>query len=286
MHPGCLRRQPGYLFYGYNRTIMRTTKRIICFDLDGTLLAKGERIRSGDLEVLSQNDGTLFIPASGRSIPSVKEIFHKHGLFSDRPIHFPLVLQNGAITYLPDEKLFRVKTFEPEIQQKLVDTVEQFPHIPFFMVTDTYHFVLHPNAFSEESSQRYKFREGIFDRNDPAIRMTKIMALSTNPNILQPFYDAVTPLPVERAYSQANIVEITPQGVNKGNSLLELLKELQIPETIEILVAGDGENDLSLFSVATRSFTLPHAEEKVRKAADFVIEPQEAGLFCEMVSHR
>jgi Cof subfamily protein (haloacid dehalogenase superfamily) len=265
---------------------MKSNQRVICFDLDGTLLAKGERIRSGDLAALSKNDGTLFIPASGRSIASVKEIFHKHGLFTDCPIHFPLVLQNGAITYLPDEKLFHVKTFEPEVQQKLIDIVEQFPHIPFFMVTDTYHFVLHPNAFSEESSKRYKFREGVFNRYDPLLRMTKIMALNTDPEKLLPFYNTVTPLPVERAFSQANIVEVTPQGVNKGNSLLELLKELQIPETIEILVAGDGENDLPLFSVATRSFTLPHAEERVREAADFVIEPQEKGLFHEMLFHK
>jgi Cof subfamily protein (haloacid dehalogenase superfamily) len=265
---------------------MRNIQRIICFDLDGTLLAKGERIRSGDLEALSKNDGTLFIPASGRSIASVKEIFHKHGLFTGCPIHFPLVLQNGAISYLPDEKIFQVKTFDPDVQQKLIDIVEQFSHIPFFMVTDTYHFVLHPNAFSEESSQRYKFHEGVFNRHDPTLRMTKIMALNTDPDQLLPFYNAVTPLPVERFFSQANIVEVTPQGVNKGNSLLELLHKLQIPETIEILVAGDAENDLPLFSVADRSFTLPHAEEKVRKAADFVIEPKEEGLFCEMLLPR
>ncbi len=265
---------------------MKNDQRVICFDLDGTLLVKGERIRSGDLTALSTNDGTVFIPASGRSIASVKEIFHKHGLFTDCPIQFPLVLQNGAITYLPNEKLLHVKTFDPEIQQQLIDIVEQFPHIPFFMVTDTHHFVLHPNTFSEESSQRYKFREGVFNRHDPMLRMTKIMALNTDPDQLLPFYNSVTPLPVERAFSQANIVEVTPQGVNKGNSLLELLKELQIPQTAEILVAGDGENDLPLFSVATRSFTLPHAEEKVRNAADFVIEPNEEGLFREMLSHR
>ncbi len=286
MHPGCLRRQPGYLFYGYNQTLMKNIQRVICFDLDGTLLAKGERIRPGDLKALSQNNGTLFIPASGRPIVLVEEIFHKHGLFINSPIHFPMVLQNGAITYLPDEKLFRVKTFEPELQQNLIDIMDQFPQILFFMVADTLHYILHPNAFNEKPPQRIKFREGFFNRNDPSIQMTKIMAMNPDPNQLQIFYDTVTPLPVERAFSQVDTIEITPHGVNKGTSLLEILKELKIPENIEILTVGDGENDLPLFSVATRSFTLPHAEEKVRKAADFVIEPQEEGLFCEMLSHR
>jgi len=66
--------------------------------------------------------------------------------------------------------------------------------------------------------------------------------------------------------------------------LIELLRELALPESVEILAAGDGENDLSLFPVATRSYAPVNAAAKIQQAADATISPQENGLIASMLS--
>ncbi len=264
---------------------MKNIRRIICFDLDGTLLDHEERIRPGDIEILKdQPEGTLLIPASGRSLASVQNIFNGHGLFRGTSLPYPLVLQNGAITYLPGERILQSKVFEPEVQEQLVAIVSSFTGLPFFMVTTTHHYVLHPNPHTRETSRKYNFLDGDFTTARRKVPLTKIMAISKDTAPLKELDRLVSPLPVESAFSLPTIYEITPLGANKGAALLDLLKALDVPEGVEILAAGDGENDLSLFPVATRSYAPVNASVKIQQAADVTIFPQEDGLIAAMLA--
>ncbi len=277
--------QPGFDLYGYNRETMKNIHRVICFDLDGTLLDQDERIRPNDLARLKEKqNGTLYIPASGRSLKSVKSIFYEHGIISNSPIPFPMILQNGAVTYLPEEKIYSNKVFETSMQESLIKIIDAFYQIPFFMVTSTHHYVLHANSHSNDASQRYKFKGGNFTDNEINIPLTKIMGMSQDISMLQELMSQISSLTVESAFSLPTIVEITPPGANKGNGLMELLRVLEVPENVEILVAGDGENDLSLFPIATRSYAPLNAAENVRLAADKVITRFNDGLFSAMLS--
>jgi Cof subfamily protein (haloacid dehalogenase superfamily) len=264
---------------------MKNIHRVICFDLDGTLLDHTEHIRPGDIKMLqNEPDGTLFIPASGRSLTSVQNIFHDHSLFQETSLPFPLVLQNGAITYLPGEKVLKSIVFEPDVQAKLVDIVAVFTELPFFMVTTTHHYVLHPNPLTWETSRKYNFLDGDFTSGKSKVPLTKVMAISRDTSPLKELDRQVSSLPVERAFSLPTIYEITPLGANKGAALLDLLKELGVKDEVEILAAGDGENDLSLFPIATRSYAPANAAEQIRQAADVTIFPQEDGLIAAMLA--
>lgn len=271
--------------YGYNRETMKNIHRVICFDLDGTLLDQDERIRPNDLARLKEKqNGTLYIPASGRSLKSVKSIFYDHGIITNSTVPFPMVLQNGAVTYLPGEQIYSNKVFETSLQASLINIVDTFKQIPFFMVTSTHHYVMHANSQSNEASQRYKFKGGHYTDNEKNIPLTKIMGMSQDICMLQELMSQISSLTVESAFSLPTIVEITPPGANKGNGLMELLRALEVSENVEILVAGDGENDLSLFPVATRSYAPFNAAENVRLAADTVITHFNDGLFSAMLS--
>ncbi len=89
----------------------------------------------------------------------------------------------------------------------------------------------------------------------------------------------------EKTYSLPTIYEIAPPGATKGAGLISLLHALDVPGDVEILVAGDGENDLSLFTVATKSFAPGHASEIVRQAADVIFTPQSAGILDLIMNH-
>lgn len=73
-------------------------------------------------------------------------------------------------------------------------------------------------------------------------------------------------------------VEISPKGISKGNTLTELMKQHGIkPE--EVLVFGDGENDLSMFTCAGIAIAMGNAMEIVKNAADGVtLDNNHAGI--------
>lgn len=73
-------------------------------------------------------------------------------------------------------------------------------------------------------------------------------------------------------------VEISPKGISKGNTLTELMKQHDIkPE--EVLVFGDGENDLSMFVCAGMAIAMGNAMDIVKEAADGVtLDNNHAGI--------
>lgn len=67
--------------------------------------------------------------------------------------------------------------------------------------------------------------------------------------------------------SAAKYLDILPPGINKGFSLKQLIKLLQVPSD-QILVAGDTLNDLSLYFTGYRGVVVGEAEDKLVKATE------------------
>lgn len=73
-------------------------------------------------------------------------------------------------------------------------------------------------------------------------------------------------------------VEISPKGISKGNTLTELMKQYGIKKE-EVLVFGDGENDLSMFTCSGIAIAMGNAMEIVKNAADGVtLDNNHAGI--------
>ncbi|HCN84376.1 MAG TPA: glucosylglycerol-phosphate synthase, partial [Sphingobacteriaceae bacterium] len=65
--------------------------------------------------------------------------------------------------------------------------------------------------------------------------------------------------------SAEKYIDILPPGVNKGSSLMQLIKLLQISHQ-DILVAGDTLNDLSLYNTGYKGVVVGSAEKKLIEA--------------------
>ncbi|KAF8540780.1 HAD-like domain-containing protein [Trichophaea hybrida] len=77
-------------------------------------------------------------------------------------------------------------------------------------------------------------------------------------------------------------IEMIPAAHNKGTALMALLKYMsaELGETIKpenVIVFGDGENDVSMFEVAGMSVAMGNAMEGPRKAATWVTESNDEG---------
>lgn len=73
-------------------------------------------------------------------------------------------------------------------------------------------------------------------------------------------------------------IEINAAGVNKGSGLINLGKLLGIGRE-EIMVFGDGDNDVEMLKEAGFGIAMANAEEQVKEAADYItLSNEEEGV--------
>lgn len=80
-------------------------------------------------------------------------------------------------------------------------------------------------------------------------------------NELSDTYDVIT--------SDPFLIEVTPKGINKGNSLESLAKDLKIPLS-QTAAFGDSMNDVSMLQKAGIGIAMGNATEQIKQIADFV----------------
>ena len=67
------------------------------------------------------------------------------------------------------------------------------------------------------------------------------------------------------------LAEVNPKGVSKGAALKRLMDQWNILSD-EILVFGDGENDLSMFDCSDYAYAMKNAQQHVKQRAKFVCD--------------
>lgn len=261
---------------------MTARKPVICFDLDGTLVDERGQIHPRDVEILARADPpAVFIPSTGRLLPSVRRLFARHGLYRDTPLPFPLVLQNGAALYRPGEELFSFHAFPPPVRRFFVDLILATPGVSFLVFTQHETLEYWPTEFSRRLLQRFDLEAQHFSTQNDLV-FSKVMALSEYPERLAMIARLAALNEVEQSYSLDTVLEFTPAGVTKGRGLVELLGELGLAEN-PLLVAGDGGNDLSMFELTRHTFAPSTAPDEVRSRACRVMDVAAAGLLGPML---
>ncbi|MDE7433805.1 MAG: HAD hydrolase family protein, partial [Mycoplasmoidaceae bacterium] len=77
-------------------------------------------------------------------------------------------------------------------------------------------------------------------------------------------------------------VEINADDVSKGNAIAFLSEKLGI-NINQVATVGDEENDISMLSLTSNSFTLSSSNEKVRSSAAYVLNSKPSYLVKEVI---
>jgi Cof subfamily protein (haloacid dehalogenase superfamily) len=255
---------------------------IICFDLDGTLFDPQGRIHPRDIAILTSKSEINFIIATGRSLQSLRAMFIKNGLFTDIRIPYPLVLQNGSVIFEQNEILAGYFPFSSDTQHQLIEIIQNFPQISFYLFDVKETHLLWPTAFALDSAERFGMQFRPYKNDDSNCIFSKVMCVSEDNDLLQNFAQIIQDLEIEISFSMETLLEITPQGIDKGSGLGQLLS-LMNKTTGNLYVAGDGENDLPLFDTAQYSFAPVTSPEPVSVYADDIIDTGKRGLLTPML---
>ncbi|NPV86194.1 MAG: HAD family phosphatase [Anaerolineae bacterium] len=257
---------------------------ILVSDLDGTLVDHQGNIHPADVALLAaQKLPARLILATGRSLGSVRATFSRHNLFLKNPLPFAMVLHNGAVGLLPEEKLVHYAHFDAALQKHLVEVLRHFDRITtlFFHQDDCYFMYLTP--FGVQAAELYGYHPMPLTAQASQLPFSKIMCISDSPPLLDEVSQQVRHLPAGNSYSMPTIFELAPPGVNKASGLKALLKALGC-EGLPLFIAGDGGNDLEMLQMAEVSFSPQTSPLEIRQMVDRVIDTSQCGLLKPMLA--
>jgi HAD superfamily hydrolase (TIGR01484 family) len=258
--------------------------KIICFDLDGTLVDDSGKIHPDDIVILkTMPKDVVFIPASGRSLDSVKRIFNKNGLFIQEKFPLPLILQNGSLVYGAGEQLLGYFPFPEVIQAQLIDMALKNDEICYLFMADKYIHRLwdHPDGIA--ATEKYDFKVDQFPPTTNHNMYSKVMCLASDHEALLSVAKSCQNIPIEGVFSMPTIFEITPFNVNKGTGLKYYLESAGIQNS-NIIAAGNDQNDLDILRLADHSF-VPVGSNAASTINDcIIVNTTQIGILTSMLN--
>lgn len=249
--------------------------KMICCDLDGTLLDRTQRISKGNLAAvrLAQEKGIFVTICSGR-IPSMLQLFAR-----ELKIDGPLIACNGAlITHAVTGEIIEGVPMEPKDVDRLLAFCrkEELDHsvltlgVSYFSKNSrrVQRFLSYnacaaevgvsgiPIAYFEDEPEGH-FRETVY----------KVLVNRLKPHDLEKvahFVENHTGL--HHTSSDDGLLDISAMGVSKGAGVLRLANHLGIKPG-EVCVFGDWDNDISMFEVAGMTVAMENGCDKLKALA-------------------
>lgn len=283
----------------------------IVMDMDGTLLNSQDQIseRTRALLMQCQKQGIKLILASGRSqyrlYPYAKMLDMKRydGYFIEvNGMAYRRLRTNERVLFqrLNHQQIQAIfnelKKYEGEIQGYLDDTIylsvspyafkqKQLERIRLNLADD---FPWTGGAWGWLGDTRngYPYIHWVYSASQLPYELNKMTFMrepeyvaDIMPSLCAQFPDCELVRPTPRA------IEFSPKGVTKGSCLEKLMQEEQIGFD-EVLVLGDGENDIDMFSKVKYSVAMGNAASYVKERAyDVTLSHDEDGVAAAIMKY-
>ncbi len=267
--------------------------KMIVMDMDGTLLNKNHEISEMTKRALleAQKNGVKIVLASGRSYRTL--IQYAEVLEMAKYDGYFIGVNGAAITQVSNMKhevlaqlqveeiheIFKaVKPFEIEAMAVLDDTI--YDYIPVSLRSLKKAFRLENNisddvpwtagTFSMIVDQRkgYNYIYDIQSEEEVKCPVNKVCLAHTADHLVKPYEYLMNHLSHKYNFTRTSPqwIECAPKSISKGNALKQIANQFNI-RMDEIVVFGDGENDLSMFEVVKYAVAMGNAMECVKEAS-------------------
>jgi Cof subfamily protein (haloacid dehalogenase superfamily) len=248
---------------------------LIGLDIDGTLVHDdGYLSPVVAKEVRRVRDlGHEVVIATGRSAPNAVPVARDIGL--DKGF---LVSSNGAVTVevdLANPKGFKISnviTFDPaEVLSQLIENLPE-AHFAVEDVDGSYRF---HRPFPTHALGDQNFETPLEELMHKEVSRVVVLSPQHDVDDFLGLISKIGLASVSYAIGYTAWLDISPQGVTKASALEEQRSRLGIDKS-QVLVMGDGRNDIEMFEWAKTSgglaFAMGQAPEEVKEAATNITE--------------
>ncbi|WP_320127694.1 Cof-type HAD-IIB family hydrolase [uncultured Sphaerochaeta sp.] len=243
---------------------------VLALDLDGTLTDSQKRVSPASKAAIHAaiGQGVAVVLASGRPMIGIKPVAQELDLFN---LGGFIISYNGA-------KILNCKTgvtvFERTIRLEEILTTLNFARLKdlAFVSYDKNGIITdHPD---DPYVGKEAFNNAIPIRYVPNLEQTileaqpKVMIVG-KPELLAPAQKDLQELLGSRAtvaFSEPCFMEITARGIQKASSL-DILLSLLGKNRSDLMVIGDGLNDIPMFDIAGLAVAMENSQEETKKHA-------------------
>lgn len=263
--------------------------KLIVSDLDGTLLNHDKDVSKKNIKAIhdAYQKGAKLCLATGRDLSGVSDVIDLLGV---KPL---LILGNGALFY--DEELNIVdEEYFPNQHLKEVLNIFDSHNVNYMIFTsDGYYCTNEPEVVCEDFVRRStkifkRTREEFLNQssNMPCCNLVKITDLDTfikekkiikveafsqDQNNIPPTIKELKEIKdISYLSSFPDNVEVTATNAQKGLILEKVIKKLNISKD-EVMVLGDGLNDISMFERFKYSFAPSNSDPQIKELAYKVV---------------
>ena len=258
--------------------------KLICTDLDGTILRADKTISRENLEAIEyfKSEGGYFTFITGR-MP-----YFAHDMYNLIKPNAPIGCINGGGIYDYETKKYLHTVTLDKAAMNLVRAVDEcLPHIGIQILA------FDKMYFPKDSEANVHFRKSTGmplvirhydDITEPVAKV--VFGEHRNKEILElADFLAAQPLAPEFSLirSDSMLYEILPKGVSKGSALPILAKSLGIDMKNTVAV-GDYDNDITMLQTAGIGYAVANATKAAKEAADRITVSNEEHAIAKIIS--
>lgn len=261
------------------------TLKVIATDIDGTFL-KGDRSYDKErftklLERLTERD-IRFVVASGNQYRQLR------GFFPECHQKLTFIGENGANIIHRDIPLFEMFQSKEDLEDIIAFIEKEFPHAIISL------------SGQKKSYLKKNVPKDVFDALKPyLINLEQVASFLPLPN--DSFFKMTLDVPEEETWeimaalekrdtgkrivgttSGFGCIDLISKGIHKGWALSKLLDEWGYTSD-NLMVFGDGGNDLEMLSLGNYSYAMANAPQYVKEAARFEAKSNEEDGVLEAI---
>lgn len=254
--------------------------KMICIDMDGTLLNDDKNISSRNHEALkmAQEKGVKVVVSTGRLFTSANNYADAIG------IKVPVISSNGAYIREKDrDEVIYENKLDLDKCKKIIDIAYKYD-TTVYVNTITSVIATDINGSTEfyrkinstlppdrriEIIIAKNWEEAFSKYKDSIIKC--LVSTEEYEKLDKIREEILSAVDVEIASSAINNIEIMNKGVSKGRAV-EILGLFYNINKEEIICIGDSENDISMLKFAGLGVAMGNADDKVKSIANYVTD--------------
>lgn len=257
--------------------------RVICTDLDGTLLHSDKTVSGYSLKMLEKmiKSGIEVIPVTGRHLGGIpKEIL-------SLDINYAICANGASLYDVKKKRLIKAEFIEKDILLEMVSLCEKYEVMSDifsgdYAYTDNRCIEILKDVNASEAVKNYikqsrkkidSIKKFIEEKNPDVQKITmNFRYLNGEYKNREKMAETLKKYDMLTAVTGgANNIEVTSSKATKGNCMRYISKMLGI-SLEDFFAIGDTENDISMLETAGQSCAMKNADENVKKICKYVTE--------------
>lgn len=257
--------------------------KMVVLDLDGTLLNDKKQVSKRNVEIINKiqkEKDVLFVIATGKNIKDISYIIEMVG----EPINQYIIASNGAIIKDNVKNDYLLKRYLGKEQViKVIDLYKKF-HLQGILHTDK--GTLTDGKREVETNPNTQLIQELKKHYiENPISTTSMFTLCGEPSDLRKMKEELdinfTDLEATdichfimdtgRERYETAYIDVMKKNATKANAIKILADYLQICKE-DIVIMGDGANDISMFEMSGYKIAMGNADENLKKKADFITD--------------